>query len=173
MNRTIIATAFGLISVAASATALARHGDSFYDTAKVVWAEPIYETVEISRPVEECWTERVAVGHPRHGSYTGTIAGGIIGGVVGNQFGHGRGKTAMTVAGTLLGASIGHDLNHRNPRVQRIVEEERCELVERIDYEERLVGYRVKYRYKGETFFTRTDEHPGERIRIRVDVDPV
>ena len=172
MNRKITAAVFGLIAVTASATALARHGDRYYDTAKVVWAEPIYETVEISRPVEECWTERVAVGHTRPDSYTGTIAGGIVGGVVGHQFGRGRGKTALTVAGTLLGASIGNDLSHRHPRVHRVVEEEHCEMVEHIEYEERLVGYRVKYRYKGQTFFTRTDDHPGKRIRIRVDVDP-
>lgn len=173
MNRMITAAAFGLIAASASATALARHGDGFYDTARVVWAEPIYETVQVSRPVEECWTEQVLVGDPRRGSYTGTIAGGIIGGVVGNQFGRGNGKTALTVAGTLLGASIGRDLSHRHTSVRRVVEEERCELVEQVDYREQVVGYRVKYRYKGQTFFTRTDEHPGERIRIRVDVDPV
>ena len=173
MNRMITAAVFGLITVTASATALARHGDGFYDTAKVVWADPIYETVQVSRPVEECWTEQVVVSDRRHGSYTGTIAGGIVGGVVGHQFGRGRGKTAMTVAGTLLGASIGHDLSHRPARAYRVVEEEHCELVEQVEYQEQLVGYRVKYRYKGETFFTRTDEHPGKRIRIRVDVDPV
>jgi uncharacterized protein YcfJ len=173
MNRMITAAAFGLIAATASASALARHGDGFYDTAKVVWAEPIYETVKVSRPVEDCWSEQVVVSDPRHGSYTGTIAGGIVGGVVGSQFGRGKGKTALTVAGTLLGASIGHDLSHRHTSVQRVVNEERCELVEQVEYREQVVGYRVKYRYKGQTFFTRTDEHPGERIRIRVDVDPV
>ena len=173
MNRTITAAAFGLIAVSVGATALARHGDSFYDTARVVWAEPIYETVEVSRPVEECWTERVVVNDARHASVAGTVAGGIIGGVVGHQFGRGRGKTALTVAGTLLGASIGHDLTHRPARAYRVVQEEHCELVEKIEYQEQVVGYRVKYRYKGETFYTRTNEHPGERIRIRVDVDPV
>ena len=173
MNRMTTAAAFGLIAVSVSATALARHGEGFYDTAKVVWAEPVYETVEVSRPVEECWTERVAVGHRHSGSYTGTIAGGIVGGVVGHQFGRGRGKTALTVAGTLLGASIGHDLSHRPARGYRVVEEEHCELVEQVEYQEELIGYRVKYRYKGQTFFTRTDQHPGKRIRIRVDVDPV
>ena len=173
MNRTITAAAFGLVALTAGANALARHGDGFYDTAKVVWAEPIYETVKVSRPVEQCWTEQVVVRDPGHGSYAGTIAGGVIGGVVGNQFGHGRGKTALTVAGTLLGASIGHDLSHRHSSIRRVVEEEHCERVEQVEYHDQVVGYRVKYRYKGQTFFTRTDEDPGERIRIRVDVDPV
>jgi uncharacterized protein YcfJ len=173
MNRTITAAAFGLVAVSASAIALARHGDGFYDTARVVRAEPIYETVKVSRPVEECWTEQVVVDDGRRGSVAGTIAGGIIGGAVGHQFGRGRGKTALTVAGTLLGASIGHDLTRRPGRAYRVVHQEHCELVEQIEYQEQLVGYRVKYRYKGETFYTRTDEHPGERIRVRVDVDPV
>ena len=39
--------------------------------------------------------------------------------------------------------------------------------------QQQLVGYRVEYRYEGQTFTTRTIEHPGEFIRVRVNVDPV
>lgn len=110
----------------------------------------------------------------RHGDRAaGTIAGGILGGVVGNQFGHGGGRTAMTVAGTLIGASIGNDLSGRAPRHGRVIERERCERVDRVEYDERLVGYRVEYRYQGQTFVTRTEEHPGRRIPVRVAVEPV
>lgn len=147
-------------------------GNEYTDYAKVISAEPIYETVQVSHPQEQCWDERVVHGgRPGH-SPVRTIAGGIIGGVVGNQFGRGRGKTAMTVAGTLLGAAIGHEASYR-PRVRsHVTYEERCEWVDQVTTEERLVGYRVKYRYKGENFVTRTDEHPGRRIPIRVSVEP-
>ena len=142
------------------------------DSARVIWAKPIYETVEVSRPVRECWTERVVHRGRRANSYTGTIAGGIIGGVVGNRIGRGDGRTVLTVAGSLLGASIGHDLSARSGR-PRVSREERCEVVEHYEEQEQIVGYRVKYRYNGQTFVTRTQEHPGQRLRIRVKVNPV
>jgi len=31
----------------------------------------------------------------------------------------------------------------------------------------------VAYRYNGRTYWTRTDYHPGDRIEVQVDVNPV
>jgi hypothetical protein len=31
----------------------------------------------------------------------------------------------------------------------------------------------VAYRYQGRTYHTRMDQHPGKRIRVRVNVIPV
>ena len=36
----------------------------------------------------------------------------------------------------------------------------------------RVSGYDVTYEYGNRTYHTRTDYHPGDRIRIRVDVRP-
>ena len=160
----------GIVSETASAGV---HHLGYVDDARVIWARPIYETVEVARPVEECRTERVVHRGRRAHSYTGTIAGGIIGGVVGNQIGRGSGRTILTVAGGLLGASIGHDLSNRSVRRPRVTRKEVCEVVEHYEEREQIVGYRVKYRYNGQTFITRTQEHPGKRIRIRVKVKPV
>ena len=41
----------------------------YVDSARVVWSEPIYETVAVSRPVRECWSERVV----NRGARTGAI----------------------------------------------------------------------------------------------------
>ena len=38
--------------------------------------------------------------------------------------------------------------------------------------ERRIIGYRVGYRYGGETFERTVDEHPGERLRVRVSLRP-
>ena len=38
--------------------------------------------------------------------------------------------------------------------------------------DERLAGYDVTYEYANRTYRTRTDYHPGDRIRVRVDVQP-
>ncbi len=149
-----------------------HRSDSYTDYARVVSATPIYETVEVAYPEEQCWDERVVHHRRARHSPVGTIAGGIVGGVIGNQFGRGRGKAAMTVAGTLLGAAIGHEASHRPGGRRYVTSERRCELVDRYTTEERLLGYRVEYRYKGETFVTRTDEHPGRRIPIVVSVEP-
>lgn len=163
--------ALGLCVFLTSMSAVA--GKRFYDKAKVVSATPIYETVQVSYPEEQCWKERVRhQGWGHEGSYTPVIAGAIVGGVVGNQFGGGRGRDALTVAGALLGASVGNDLATRGRRGGYVRVERRCETVERYEEEEVLAGYRVKYRYHGKVFTTRTDTHPGKRIKVRVGVEP-
>lgn len=43
---------------------------------------------------------------------------------------------------------------------------------DRREYREEHVGYRVKFRYNGQTFWTRTHRHPGDRIPVRVSVEP-
>lgn len=40
-------------------------------------------------------------------------------------------------------------------------------------YDDRVVGYRVTYRYGGQTYRTTTPFHPGSTIRVRVDVDAI
>jgi uncharacterized protein YcfJ len=172
MNKTANRIAIGLLGLSLIGSASARHGGGYYDKAKVTEVSPIYETVQVSYPEKQCWDEQVLRRGPGPRSYTGTIVGGIVGGVVGNQIGNGRGRDVATVAGTLLGASIGHDLSNRRTHY-RTVTSRHCEVVERYAEEEHLVGYRVEYRYKGRTFVTRTDEHPGKWIRVEVDVEPV
>jgi uncharacterized protein YcfJ len=172
MKRIMTVLIFGTSVLAFSGAAVSGHG--FVGKAKVIEAEPLYETVEVANPVTECWTERVTRNNHRRGSYTAPLAGGIVGGVVGNQFGGGRGKTVLTVAGALLGASMGHDYNTSHYRGRPRVENVRhCETVDRYEQEQQLVGYRVKYRYEGQTYYTQTTEYPGKFIPVRVKVSPV
>ena len=79
----------------------------------------------------------------------------------------------MTVAGALVGASIGHSLSRSSYRPPATTAVRRCTTVNRFEQRQLLVGYRVDYRYEGQTFTTRTREHPGRFIRVRVNVDPV
>ena len=172
MKRIMTVVIFGITALAFSGAAVSGHG--FVGKAKVIEAEPLYETVEVANPVTECWTERVTRNNHRRGTYTAPLAGGIVGGVVGNQFGRGRGKTALTVAGALLGASMGHDYNTSHYRGRPRVEHVRhCETVDRYEQEQQLTGYRVKYRYEGQTYYTQTTEYPGKFIPVRVKVSPV
>lgn len=147
----------------------------FQDTAKVIDVEPIYETFEVRQPQQHCWDEDVTYHEPAQKTYTGTVLGGVIGGVLANELhqGHGKGKDAATLAGALLGGAIGHDLSQNAQHAHYTTRTERhCEMRDYTTYEEQLVGYRVKYRYKGQVFTTRTENHPGKRIPVRVSVAP-
>jgi uncharacterized protein YcfJ len=164
----------GLIMVV-SLSAQAGHPERYQDMAKVVDVEPIYRTVEITQPERHCWDEDVDRYHANGKTYTGTVLGGIIGGVVANAVSHGshRGRDAATVAGALLGSAIGHDVSRqKNGGYYTTSTERRCEVTHRTTYEEELVGYDVTYRYNGRLFTTRTQEDPGKRIPIMVDVRP-
>jgi uncharacterized protein YcfJ len=166
----------GAILLATSVAAQAGHPERYTDTAKVISAEPIYRTLEITTPERRCWDEPVERYHANQHGYTGTVLGGIIGGVVANKVsrGHGRGRDVATVAGALLGSAIGHDISHKKSGgYYTTSSERRCEVIERTSYEEELVGYDVTYRYQGRLFTTRTDEYPGKRIPVNVDVRPV
>jgi len=175
----------GSLMLGLGANVPASH-NSYEDYAKVISAKPIYETVEVITPQRECWTEETYGQHyyprPRHvhnDSYTAPLAGALLGGVIGNQFGGGDGKTALTIGGALLGASIGDDIAdshrqyrtrgpHRQPQSIR-----HCEITDRVEAREEVVGYRVKYRYNGETYRTRMDRDPGDTLRVSVTVHPI
>ncbi len=152
-----------------------KEDHAFEDVARVIKVKPIYDTIQVSVPEERCWRERIHRSSYHRDSYTTPLVGAIVGGVVGNQFGRGSGKTAMTVAGTLLGASIANDLDraHYDDDDYRPVHRRRCETVNRYESREEIVGYRVKYRYKGRTYHTRLDHDPGDTLRVRVTVRPI
>lgn len=181
-------TLFGITALSAalvlSAPALAGHGyyEGEYAWARVVEVTPVVERVDTPRYRQECYVEpvreRVVYGHPHHGGHSAPILGGIIGGLIGNQIGHGGGRAAATVAGVALGSAVASDYHYSRHgggyyEGYRTVEVERCrEVADYGGYEEQVVGYDVAYRYGGRIYHTRTDEDPGERIRIRVDVRP-
>jgi uncharacterized protein YcfJ len=141
--------------------------------AEVIQADPLYRPVRVARPVTECWTERVAHAAPRPQGYAGPVAGGIIGGVIGSRLGRGRGNAPLAVAGALVGASIGQRLSTPAYAPPAWSDVRRCRTVNQYEERQQVVGYRVDYRYEGQTFTTRTLRHPGRYIRVRVDVDPV
>lgn len=145
----------------------------YVDSAEVVQAQPLYRSVQVPVPARECWTERVVQGGNARGAYAGPLVGGVIGGVVGHSLASGRARTPMTVAGALVGSSIGQRLSAASYRPPTLVDVQRCQTVRRYEQRQQIVGYRVDYRYEGQTFSTRTQRHPGRVIRVRVQVDPV
>ena len=49
----------------------------------------------------------------------------------------------------------------------------RCTRVHTTQSRLEQVGYRVKYRYRGRICRTQTKQHPGQRIRVRHDLQPI
>ncbi|HEX7036291.1 MAG TPA: glycine zipper 2TM domain-containing protein [Pseudomonadales bacterium] len=167
-------------------------GGGYYAYADVIDVTPRYGWHEVSEPVLQCVEPSRPVrryGHHddyrvRHLSGDGAagLVGGLIGGLIGHQFGGGNGKTALTIAGAAIGASVARDFARERREFDRYDHgdwRERHEPVRHCTetYRTRRVrgvnGYDVTYRYRGATFHKWVDEHPGDVIRVRVDVEPV
>jgi len=135
---------------------------------------------------------------PRSKSRTPEVLGAIIGGVIGNQVGKrggGKARDVATVAGAVLGGSIGRDVkNQRKYRERngydrhsshyddrynnqrhttRYETVQQCELKDSYVTKEKVVGYDVGYKYKGKVFYSKFDQHPGDRVKVEVTVRPV
>lgn len=130
--------------------------------APVVYVEPVYQVVQRLRPRRECWSTTDAYRSESNGA-----AGLVLGGVIGQNLGDGR--DAAVIAGTLLGATIGHDLDHSGASAP--VTRTHCRTANDYDEMEQIIGYRVQYRYLGRVYETRTDRHPGSRVRVTVNID--
>lgn len=149
--------------------------NSNYIEAPVVSSEPIVEVITRKIPHEQCHDTQVRVDEPASThSPTPGLLGAAVGGAVGGAAGHeSRYQPLLIGAGALLGASIGTDVAHQRGGQSYYVTERRCG----VDYElrdsERVVGYRVGYRYQGSVYYTQTELPPNDTIRLRVDVSPV
>lgn len=154
-----------------------------YDYAQVLRVDPLIQTWD--RPVQrdQCWREPVRYREPsRHGKgrqdRAPAVLGAIVGGVIGHQFGSGSGRDAATAAGALLGYHAVRDDqrrygSHYEGDREYLRYEQRCEVNTEYFREERVTGYEVTYRYNGQTYTTVTDYHPGDRLRVQVEVRPL
>lgn len=178
MKPLIKLTTFAALLGASSLSLAENH--RFYDYAKVKEVTPIYKTYQHRVPEENCWVETVKTERhrPRRNSATSTLVGGLIGGAIGHAVGHNKSnKRVGAVVGSALGLSIGHDIGRRNRQPDRYDvsydDVERCEVSYQTETEERLTGYDVTYKYRGEIYSTFMEEHPGKRIKVSVNIQPV
>lgn len=117
-----------------------------------------------------------------------TVVGGIAGAVLGSKVGGGSGTYAASAIGSMVGGMAGrsiYDNTQRRREPQGVVTV--CDPVSgdgrsypssnypsNNTYNTRngVNAYDVTYEYAGRRYTTRTNYHPGERIRVRVDVRP-
>lgn len=118
----------------------------------------------------------------RGGNGTGgaiaTVIGGVLGAAIGSQVGGGSARYATSAIGTMVGGLAGREVYEQSQR-----QRDRSGTVtvcDPIPGNGRYVStgnsgvteYDVTYEYAGRQYSTRTHYHPGDRIRVRVDVRP-
>lgn len=142
----------------------------FEDYAKVVRVTPQVE--QVNRPRQECRTEYVQVPVQQQRSAGGSIIGGIAGALIGNQIGGGSGRTAATAAGAIAGAVTGDRLDNNGNNGGGTQEQavKQCRTVDH--WESRNNGYQVSYDYRGRNYTSMMSYDPGERLKLRVSVEP-
>lgn len=158
-----------LICLAATAATATVSAADFDDYGRVVNVSPQVE--QINAPQQECRTEYAPVAQQRQSrGIGGSIIGGVAGGLLGNQVGGGNGRTVATAAGAIVGAITGDRLENNQP--QEVVEQQvrHCRMVDH--WQSRTNGYAVTYEYRGQTYTSVMPYDPGERIRLRVSVNP-
>jgi len=171
---TMTAVSLGAGSILVSAAA---YGQTEYVYAEVLQTRPIYQSVTVSTPRQQCWQEQVQVREShRSGSRTPVLVSTVIGGAIGNAVGNNKSSRRVgTVVGAALGHSVGRDIVSANshPQPVRYQTVQHCDTVNEYRNEERLTGYQVVYRYNGAERSVHMDHDPGDRIRLRVQVEPV
>ena len=115
------------------------------------------------------------------GRTVATVLGGIVGAAVGSQVGGGSARYATAAVGSMVGGIAGqkvyeNSVRDRYPRGGTVTV---CDPVPDDRYYDRygtsgggVNAYDVTYEYAGREYTARTDYHPGDRIRVRVDVRP-
>lgn len=158
-----------------SALPLAGAAD-FEDYGHVVRVQP--RTEQVNRPRQECKTEYVQVPvqqAPQERSAGGSIVGGIAGALIGNQIGGGTGRTTATAVGAIAGAIAGDRMGNSNaqPSHPPQVTEQAVRQCRTVDaWESRTVGYDVTYDYRGRNYTSVMAYDPGQRVKLRVSVEP-
>ena len=130
-------------------------------------------------------------GNDRHagntaGSNIATVIGGIVGAANGSQVGGGSARYATAAIGSMVGGMAGREIYESGQRDRYASRTGTVRVCDPVPYggygggtygssrvsDNRVAGYDVTYEYAGREFHTRTDYHPGDRIRVRVEVRP-
>jgi uncharacterized protein YcfJ len=151
---------------AAPAPAPADDGPKY---AKVVSVDPVRETV--NNPRQVCRDEVVTHTTPPKDQHriAGTAIGAVLGGVLGNQVGSGKGRTLATVAGAVGGGYAGNRVEASRQHGETTSSVVRhCSTVN--DSSDKVVGYDVRYEYKGVVRTVRMDHDPGDRLEVQEGV---
>ena len=117
------------------------------------------------------------------GGNVATVIGGLVGAAIGSQVGGGSARYATAAIGSMVGGMAARQIYEQGQRERYPARTGTVRVCDPVPYgsggysssrvsDNRVAGYDVTYEYAGRQFHTRTDYHPGDRIRVRVDVRP-
>ena len=156
-------------------------------SANNCYSEDGYYSEQRDRSYDDRYDDRRYDGNDGYGTPTGrnvaTVIGGLVGAALGSKVGGGSARYATAAVGSMVGGMAGREVYES---AQRNKEEQArrtrvtvCDPVRdgddnryRTSVPDDVGGYDVTYEYAGRQYVTRTDYHPGDRIRVRVDVRP-
>lgn len=148
-----------------------RHRRAELRYGHVIHVEPVYRWFDTPARERSCLRQGGEFRERR--GHSGALIGAVVGGALGNRLGDGRGRERVgTIAGGLLGAAIGDSIGRRAERRASVRVDGPCRVTGRGGRRRELVAYRVSYRYDGRIYHTTMDHHPGDRIRLHVNVRP-
>ncbi len=181
-KKTALSLTIGALALAATSAHAGKHSRHYenFDYAKVINVHPVTKQVKYSEPVRHCYDKKVRYESPRkHYSHKNEIVGALIGAAVGNRVGKrigGRnGRDIATAAGAVIGGVIGHENSrkhygkHSSGYYKTV---QYCDTSHKVHYEDKVVAYKVTYKYRGQIYKTRTNYHPGDSLKVRVNVAP-
>ncbi len=166
-----------LVGTQVNATAAGYDDPGAAGNTKVAWADvlrvdPVYSYEQNPAPRQVCDEVPITRQSDNGNRAAGTVLGAIVGGVLGNTVGKGDGRRAATVAGVVAGGAIGNNVA-RGDASSYTDTERRCHVVNDAPPERHVAAYDVQYRYRGDVFMSRLDYDPGDRLRVRVSIEPV
>lgn len=147
-----------------------RYGDPYADR----YGDPYGDRYPQSDPYEREREWR----RDENGRMVATVVGGLAGAVLGSRIGDGSGQFIGTAVGSMVGGMAGRGIYEANRRA-REPRDAYVTVCEPDGYRDTRVSdpyargveeYDVTYEYAGRHYTTRTRHHPGDRIRVRVDV---
>lgn len=139
-------SSFTITTFAALAFAMPAAAETFYDQARVLDTQPVYETRQVPVQVQECGYEQPSTPRPVDPTTLGDAR-------------------ATEPGADLLGA-LARDVELREAPAEIY----RCRMATRMESKNELAGYRVRYEYEGRVYERRMAEQPGDTIRVGVQL---
>ena len=135
-----------ILSTATLLLAIPAAAEVFYDEAPVLDAQPVYQARQVPVQVQECGYEKPAA--------PAFVDAALLG------------DARNVDPGTDLFGALQRDVQLREPPAEVY----RCRQVTRTEQRQELAGYQVRYEYGGQVYERRVAEHPGESIRVSVQL---